>query len=420
MNNISNNLTPQEWVKILDGATSSHEPGVSKQDRQYIIFSTEGKKYAVSSPAQLNEQNSKLSLSEIVGTSKMAYAILKNSLLKSEITKPEFKELSQKIVGCTKQLIEEREAKRNQLGWKLARGVALVLSVLSSPLMIGVLFLYKLIKVERQFNQEIAELRGGIDSHHIENLLLVLEKIKKSVDGIKDFLADVKLLYLKVDDLSLSFQQIWDEDFPKDKDIKYIEIFQKDMERDLTFCRKDEGLNIDDQKKPQPLEPFKGTEKLKRGIELIEGLVKDEPDSSWFFALQLAINQTSLTSFFGRVMSAFNLEAVEKKNLRWTDLNGESYAIKACFSDNKSPPINITIERNKQTQQIEKVNVEVEGCLDIVSYKTSGSDDLHVLVPQAIHGKLNYSITLDDNRRPVISDLNYLLEEKNSIVRDEQ
>ena len=71
----------------------------------------------------------------------------------------------------------------------------------------------------------------------------------------------------------------------------------------------------------------------------------------------------------------------------------------------------LEIIRNSGSLKIEKVNVEVKGFLDIVSYRTGPREsDEKIVASQVIKGELKYSVTLDKDNRPIISDLHLGLE----------
>lgn len=185
--------------------------------------------------------------------------------------------------------------------------------------------------------------------------------------------------------------------------------FEKDIPRGNTFKRKDTFRKIDD---PTPIPPLGAKKKLSDASKAIMDLIVDpEEEGPWINILQLAVSQTSLNATFMKPKIDLAQLAV---NVTWTEETKE-YVLTAEFSEGKPPPTLIEMIRN-DNGIIEKVNVSIEGSLDLVKKETTSSDEIEnetlsekasqsFCIKGAIQSKLNYTITLDKSKNPIISDV---------------
>ncbi|MBA2367639.1 MAG: hypothetical protein H0V82_01270 [Candidatus Protochlamydia sp.] len=221
-----------------------------------------------------------------------------------------------------------------------------------------------------------------------------LKRIPILLDELNSFINDQDRLEL--------LQKRMVEDFPKDFSENVIQ-FEKDMTRGVSFYRTDQFLQIEDTE-PKPPIDIPNDQKVKTGASLLNELLTSENDKQWKYALQLVTNQTTINNIFDPIIGKFFADALDNR-LVWDDTDGGSYALKAAFSNDQLPPIHLNIVRDPQSKEITHFNVEVKGFLDIVRYKTSIGTNTHVIASKAIEGILNYTVTLNDAGRPVISNL---------------
>jgi hypothetical protein len=177
------------------------------------------------------------------------------------------------------------------------------------------------------------------------------------------------------------------------------------MKRGNAFLINDDYLRIHDVN-PKPSYELKGEERVEAGANALKELFQFENDENWEKALQLVANQTSLNSIFDSPILMFNISAAEAQ---WNDpISREDHVLKAAFPDNL-PPIGLKIIRNPTSGEIEKVQVEVEGFLDIIDFQTSGKEEEKkapkMVAEKAIKGSLTYTVTLNEDARPIISAL---------------
>jgi hemerythrin superfamily protein len=186
--------------------------------------------------------------------------------------------------------------------------------------------------------------------------------------------------------------------------------FVGDFERSEAFERKDEKLNIDD-KAPQP--PYlknresKGLTKEQLliqqtemdeeraarpiiGAALLDELLKYEEGSLiWKPILQTAVGQFNHYRVHGDFKKKFMFDSIENNKILDFQVN---------YTGDKNPPIKMEIIRDPDSKKIQRVNIVVEGSFDLV-------DNEKIEVSEAVFGSLKYSITLDSEKRPVISDV---------------
>lgn len=434
MNNTNINKTTDynKWIGVLEEAAKSREKG---QKHQYIVVSG-GREYSVIDPSKIHEQNPKLSLPQIVKISQEKFEELKNEFKEGNINAEVFAKLSNKISSNTKKLIEGREAKPNQFGLKLARGIARVTSFMnlfisSVPGVYGFSRLNqqdfqqasndisKLNQQEKDFQQDIQRLKGNIRQIEKDTLNEVekeefQKKITTQIGQIPTIVEEIrKDPNLSDENRQNNLQMTMMKSYPKDNDEDpYVTQFKKDVKRgSVAFLRKDDYLKIEDER-PHPFYPLGevGDKVVEEGAEALKALFKPGTgDERWEKALQLAVSQISLLRVFSAPQGRFNNESATN-DVRWKNPEDEiSYTLKAEFSHNL-PPFELEIIRDPKTNAIKEVKVKVEGTLDIVRKSDEFEPTSEIVAAKAITGKLTYSLTLDDNNHPVISDLHSSLE----------
>lgn len=391
------NINPEAWVNVLREAVESRT--AKAQEHKYITF--DGKKYEALTQSQLATTDQKIPLAEIVAKSSEQFEALKQSFSTGEIKQKEYDKLVDELSFYTNRLIVGRVSKRNQVGKLFLRGISYAVAVVSSLIFgIGIPLWRKLRKLDGDFKTEIA-----LFKNHVLQGVMLAKGVEDQLSRIPSILKDLDNSVTDDDRLAL-LQKRMEEDYPKGEELKKPNVhqFEKDINRGVAFFRKDKAQGIDD-KAPQPSYTLKGKQRIQSGAALIDDLLKKtERDKQWKFPLQLVTNQTSLNAVFDAVVLMFNVDAVGN-GVMWEDPDtGKPYALKAAFSD-KLPPIGLEIIRDPRSNEIKEVKVAVTGYLDIISFNTGKGSDTNMIAPQAIMGSVNYTLTLDNDGRPVISDL---------------
>lgn len=259
---------------------------------------------------------------------------------------------------------------------------------------------------EKFTNEKDEKLKKGFEEQ-IGNLVKEI-KIKFQLTRIPEIVKQVKEM------TDATRQEIIQEHFIKEVSAKpnsggNLFSFVGDFERSEAFERKDEKLNIDD-KVPQP--PYhknresKGLTKEQLliqqtemdeeraarpviGAALLDELLKYEEGSLiWKPILQTAVGQFNHYRVHGDFIGKFNIDSIEQNNI---------FDLKVQFTGGEHPPIKLEIIRDPQSNKISRINIEVEGSFDVVSSI--------IKIDEAVFGSLKYSIALDSNKKPVISDV---------------
>lgn len=194
----------------------------------------------------------------------------------------------------------------------------------------------------------------------------------------------------------------------------YVNQFSKDIPRANTFKRSDPILQIKD---PSPF-PSKSTRdlsldeernrKLSEADSAINQLII-EGDQDWQAPLQLAVTQSSLNQAFASAKVQLAQDGVD---VTWKDLeNDKDYYLITGLSD-ELPPAEIEIIRNPETKQIDRVNVSVQGSLNFYKGADSSDENKQIVLKDAVRASLSYTIELNKERLPVISDFKCNLESK--------
>lgn len=379
------NITPSPdhtggWINVLKGAADAIIAG---QPHKYIAAKSEGRSFRLIDSSKINEANPKLSIREIVDISKAKLQELGEAFEEGKITAAEFTSQSRQISQYTRELIDGRVEKREQSAG--LRSAARVAAFVFGFVVGGVILDYLFKRMDKDFEKEIAGLRKDIREatplhHGAERVAEILVKVQEEITD------DARLKALQ-DQLRQDVQV-------KDKDASgtYIHQFAKDMKRFYSFFVSDPYSGMDG-KVAQPVGNLQGSARVAEGAKVLQGLFGSEQDTLWESALQAAINQATISSLYGEILSEFN--GGDASKIEWIDSTGRDRAL--ALSPGEIPPIRMEIIRNKAGEII-RVDVEVEGSL-------SFSNGSKIIQPDVVKCSLKYSMVLDDQNQPVIKKL---------------
>lgn len=428
------------WIETLTRVGESREES-KKSSEHRSIYSIGGHNVTLAKYHEAKKID-KLSVVEIVEISKKELANLRDQLSKGTLSIDKYKELTKKTIDLTREIINRREAKMNALPTQLLRLVGYVISAAASVFLVGIPFFYKLIRDDLKFQNEIRSLKNTLKREEKRalrrNAEVEFEKdmkveFKPNIEKVKEI--DLEVIQKIIPDIMGSEKIATNEyisgeitftlnkNVPKHKDDLYTTQFEKDTTRDISFIRKDGEFKdeqplpplLDFSKIPKELSKEQRDESVKRmknerlnqAVDLIDKLVENETwedQKTWRIAIQSVANQTNLNNLFEETIGNFLVHAVENNIVNWTDSKG-SHILEAMFPD-KKPPIQIEVIRNSENK-IQEVKISVTGSLNIV--KTTGKDTKEpreeVIVPDAFKGELTFSITLDETRNPVVSNV---------------
>ena len=178
------------------------------------------------------------------------------------------------------------------------------------------------------------------------------------------------------------------------------------------MLREDVYMNIDDKTSvPPPL--LSGTESDQDNLVLVAYNAitelcrpKNEHNNLFIPLLQMAASQISLNGAFSTI-PAMLIEPGSKYEFS----NGiNNFTWLPVISD-ESRDIKIKVTRNQDTHDIEKIQVLVDGKINIVEEEMGNSAETRIVVKDAISAKLIYDLKLDDNGQPIVDNfsLNYEL-----------
>lgn len=403
---------PVNWERMLNAVVVARE----LQAPPLYLVESSGKlsERKVVPVSLISSDSKKLSLKAIVNATTSEFRSMPELLEAGKISTKEYTELGNKLSNLANKLIDQRIAKRNQFAKVFLRKLAYVIAFLSCFLLgLGIPLFRRLKKMDNDFESEIRTLKGKIFNAKVrsEKALEVKRFVTETPTLVEELQKDVS-----DEDVRNWIQRQVDHNYPTGKELtsRKVKQFENDIARGIRFLRKDLTHQIEDQL-PQPNQKLTGTERVTNAAALVDELLKSEKDKEWKIALQLVTNQTSLNSLFENIMATFGFKAVDEYELQWI-VDGNHYTIKLAFSE-KQPPITLEIVRDKHTDEITKINVEVNGILDVIEFNANDSDfPTKKLVPGLIEGNLRYSVTLNDQGRPVISaverDLEVHLEEE--------
>jgi hypothetical protein len=392
-------IAPEKWAELLKQAAESQKgPAhqyIAIKDYQYVLGSA----------------NNKLSIRQIVDVSRQKLEELRKQLQDQKITEQAFIETATNITRYTEQLIEGREVKRDSTHLRVGRGAAKAAAIVLSIIGIGVPIFKRLRRKDEEFSSQQAELKGIITQERFVQSIKDAKKktINTQLRQIPEYLQEWQKV-TTADQLKF-IQDKFLELLPKDAKARYVDQFSRDMIGRVSFQRKDEAAGIDDHTPQPPLE-LSTQERVESGAHLIEELLTQEGDERWKHALQLAATQTSLNAIFDPIMTLLNTKFISEM---WKDPeDGKSYYLRAVFGE-QLPSITLEVVRNPATRQIEKVKVSIAGNLDMRKFSDK-NEQKEVVASNAVKGKISYSITLDKDNRPVVSDVQTDIETGNLAI----
>ncbi len=192
-------------------------------------------------------------------------------------------------------------------------------------------------------------------------------------------------------------------------DLKKETSFERDFKRGMAFKTKDIHLNIDD-KKPLPEQistDLKGekadeakTRRFERGVSLINNLIIDKKDDIWKPLIQAAVTQATYNSLLVDLFT-------ELQNHKWK----VGYQEYIFYSNNPvmTTATELEIIRNSN-DLIKEVKVSLSCLQDLLRKNVGGSlnnEEDKVLKEKAFQASLNYVLSLDQNFKPVITEISF-------------
>lgn len=393
-------INVQEWKDILATVVKSQttEKGQQLLPSQYVVVA--GKQYQHVGRDKIGKSK-KLSVKEIINVSK---STLEEAKKEEAVDWQALGKQIEEITGYVQKLIEAREGKRNQWHKRLLRGIALILSAVTSVILIGIPFFILLRRANQQFALEMQSLRRELSSVR-QQTQEIQAKIKQQVKHLPAVIESLPQ-YINDDSRQKQLQYQLRKDLKETDFGEMAPQFRKDMNRGVSFQRKDVTLEIED-RSAQPSLELVGEQRIEKGQTLLQDLLKRDQDKKWEQTLQLVASQTSLNTLFDQVILLFNLDVGMNLDLQWENQN-KSYALKAAFSE-QMPSIELEVIREAQGD-IEKVKVKIKGAVDIGSFNTRDGKITAVVADQAIKGELEYEVTLAEDHSPVVSRLKSRLE----------
>jgi hypothetical protein len=173
----------------------------------------------------------------------------------------------------------------------------------------------------------------------------------------------------------------------------HVRQFIQDAKRDLTFIIQDH-LMSDTQIEALPASTLPPNERVK----IVTTAISKLSDATWIKAVETVCNQTPLVNFLGHIIGQFTCSGTDHT---WTDKDQNTYSLKAAMSSAQTPiQMNVVRDVNKSITRIE---FTVENSLDIIK-KDMETAEASPALSKAITGKATFSLTLDEEGKPVIGD----------------
>lgn len=443
-------IRSDDWGKLLE--TSSFSVSHSKSHyRQYIVV--KNGKYQLAVHSQMDAQTRKVSLEEITQVSKRCIEQTKASPVELAI-------VGKQITDCTTVLIDMRMKKWDS--YKIGRGFLMALAILTIPFVVGIFLVRHLKKEEFLFIMHINKLRKEINDLKPEinsSKERAMQQLPSEINQLEGWSDDEKLKLQTFRNLALN--QVMDIELVRsgienqinenaEKSFSLVEgirgksthkntfndQFYKDVARNYSFLRKDSYLNIADSKAvpaqttiqvidkngnyskedvsrvtryltQEELDQIDSknyaevvkAQRVLDGAGYIEQLIQKQDASCWESILQFVITQVtkadiilSSTLLFGQVdlMGLRKLDPVSKEEYNLgIDIYQES-------------PTKLEIIRDGTTKKIIKVNVITDGYLAVLKKFQSGEPV--PLLPEALKFHTQFSVTLGENNKAVVSD----------------
>jgi hypothetical protein len=398
----SQNISPQEWVNLLQTVCSSHQT----TDHQDLVVSKEGRNFQVMTATEIIDASDKihrLSLEEIINISKDVFdeALTAYRSHSPQMDARTFLNITKQISSHLEQLITAREAKRNQISKKALRGLGWTLSAAAASISkIGESFYQNMQQDYQDFQKENMKFRkiahSFKNSPFIKEMNDRLERVPKLVAQSKNSIQEKDIIGFITQHMQNALKEK-----QENPSAFCLDIFASDIKRGIIFHRTDAQKQIED-KTPVPPKELLPDQKVEAGVHAILELIEGNPkDVYWEVPLEIAATQTSLNALFDFIKGPFVVQITSRT---WKE-EGKQMALLFAFTD-ELPPVHLEIMRNSEGE-IFAVLVEVEGAADIVKgepYQPT-NQGVEVIAPRAILGKLAYTITLAENHAPEISNV---------------
>lgn len=442
-------IQPGQWGKLVSDSSSSVSC-VCHANRRYIVI--KNGKYQLATRAEFDTTTKKLSLDEITQISKCCI----------EKTFPtEHAVLGKQIIDCTNILIEMRQKKWDS--YRLGRIILIVFSVLLSPVLIGIfsgIFLgvyskreqVRLAKLKNEMNKletevasskekalcqlppEAAKLEGWSDDEKLKlqtfrNLALsqttdleqarvgIEEQINKHSNNLKSIHESIRgktlesfntQFYLDVarsanfirKDESLGIKD--SEAVPAKISIQAIDnegnYAKEDVERVVSYLDQEEFDKLSSKDYPEVIK----AQRVLNGAKYINQLIQSQDNSSWKYILEFVITQvtkadiiSSSTLLFMQVFSSDGM-GIQKVD----SSTGQEYSL--AIDVYREAPTCLEIIRDPEKQYIKKVIVKTDGYLALL--KKFVSLEAAPLLPEALKFHTQYSVTLGEDNKAIVSD----------------
>lgn len=400
--NNKQDMGPQQWIHLLKQASSSNQTF----NNQYLVTSKDGRSFQVLSKKEIQdagEEVRQLSLAEIIDISKRIFDQAQHDYESKakHMDAHAFLDITKQIALYTEKLINARAEQRDQISSKMTRGVKWTLSAAASLAMVGS-FYQNMKKDYEDFQAENTKFRKVINSLRQSTYIKELNNKLAKIPGVIAKAKDLSNEQIIKGFITLQMEKGIQEkgEHPN----KPLDIFVQDLERGITFLRKDPLSEIDDKAPLPPREMTDLNQKVKIGVQSIAELTIWEKSSqkaiAWEVPLQTAATQTSLNALFDLLKQHFMIEITSQV---WKE-KGKNVNLVLHF--NELPPIYLEIVRHPETKEIVEIQVAIYGTADIVKTEPGNSDNPPELIASSgILGKLTYSITLAENNFPQINEI---------------
>lgn len=393
-------------------------------------------------PVEKITEISKQILLEALESQKLSNDINTSNFLKVD----KFLKQAEEIIGTTEAMIQAKHISRNQPLKKIGRGIALVLSALSSVVLIGIPFLIRLRQDEKTYTAEISKLYNDVLKMRrmLESVGSERLRVERFNKNIREFGVGLLRTNFKYDDEAANqlmdvidirsivpdiTDEMYDEMNGRDIDIDSrnalitkLSVFLRDVEQN----RKTLELSLEAAASYSHLKQEfhsgimpklnanqQRTEGLKREYEIILAsppkVLKEidefnlsEEESAWLPILQSA-HQTSSSIALSDINFRLNTLTLP---VTWTNGMNETHRLSSEIPA-KAQTTHFEMIRDAENK-LTKVKVTVKGRIDLVKKKEPSKVVAEVVVPRAVTAELTYFITLDNSQprpHPIVSDL---------------
>lgn len=370
---VNNDLTA--WRTLLQQAAAPLE---NSTPHQYITDTADQQHTITANPTLPNR---KLSIEEIVATS---ISVIESSRKEHNSN---FVKVRTDIADLTEKLIEARVNKRKK--YAFLRSVARVICLLTSFTGVSYLLYVKLKEEDAKFNADITKLNDSVEAA-VKRDKTAQILTKNSFRAMQD---------AGIDDAAIQqlFQNGANTRFAAERSrVGVVGQFAADIRRGYQFQINDPQAEHINSATVYPSQELPPEERVTSAVEVLHQINSPE----WEIAIQCACNQMPLTSSIGPIIALFMTAGLDQ--MRWTE-GGNSYGLLAA-QQQKEHPFAITVIRNQLTNEIESVQFAVEKSIDIKLHNFTDGTQM-VTEENAITGRVTYTLTLDEQRRPLIQDL---------------